>query len=128
MEPVAFAGLFGVLRFHKLLFLNPGLLTGQVAEVEDASPADFTNFVHLDRIDERGLDGEDSFHSDTAGHFADRESPGVGGSAGELNHGASELLESLLVTFLDSVSHGDGVTGLESRVFCSLLVLEGLVN
>ncbi len=36
-------------------FLDAGLLTGEVAEIEDACATHFTVLVHLDAVNERGL-------------------------------------------------------------------------
>ena len=57
-------------------FLDAGLLTGQIAEVEDTCATHFTVLVHLDLVDEGGLEGEDSLHTDASGNLADREGLG----------------------------------------------------
>ena len=57
-------------------FLDAGLLTGQVAEVEDTCATHFTVLVHLDLVDERGLEREDSLDSDATGNLADRKGLG----------------------------------------------------
>ena len=83
-------------RLDEFLLLDAGLLTGEVAEVEDACAANLTELVDLDLVDERGLEGENPFDSDTAGNFADRERAGVGGRTAYLDDDASELLQSLI--------------------------------
>ena len=45
----------------ELLLLDAGLLTCEVAEVEDAGATDLTVLVDFDRVDERGLIGENPF-------------------------------------------------------------------
>ena len=97
----------------ELSLLDTCLLTLQVAEIEDTGATDFTVLVDFDGVDERGLIREDPFDTDAAGNFPDGESAGVGGGTADLDDHASELLKSVLVTFLDPVGHGDGVTGLE---------------
>ena len=114
--------------FHnEFLLLNPGLFTGEIAEVEDSCPADFTDLVDLDAFDSRGLVGEDSFYADTVGNLADREGLGEGRTTGDLDNYTSEFLESLFVSFLDFKGDGDGITGLELGVFGYFLVLERLL-
>ena len=118
--------LFGLLA-DELLLLDPGLLAGEVPEVEDAGPADLTDLVDLDRLDGGELVREDSLDSDTAGNLADGESPGERGGTANLDDYALELLKSFLVTFLDPVGNGDGVTGLELREVGYILVRECFV-
>ena len=118
--------LFGLLA-DELLLLDPGLLAGEVPEVEDAGPADLTDLVDLDRLDGGELVREDSLDSDTAGNLADGESPGERGGTANLDNHTSELLKSFLVTFLDPVGHGDGVAGLEIRIGSGLVLRECLL-
>ena len=63
--------LFSKFFCHELLLLDAGLLTGEVAEVEDACPADFTDLIELDAVDGRRLIREDSFDTHATGNFAD---------------------------------------------------------
>ena len=110
-----------------LLFFDAGLLAGEIAEVEDAGPADLTYLVDLNAVDEGGLAGENPFHSDAAANLANREGPGEGVGAFHLNDHASEFLKPFLIALFDSVGHGDGVTGLEIRELCCLSVIESLL-
>ena len=98
-------------------FLDAGLLTGEVAEVEDTCATHFTVLVHLDFVNERGLEREDSFDSDTTGNFPYGKGLRERIHALHLDDDTSEFLVALLVSFLDPVGHGDGVTGLELREF-----------
>ena len=124
MEPFALQGLF----FSSVdLFLDAGLLTGEVAEVEDTCATHFTVLVHLDAVNERGREREDSFDSDTAGNLADGERLRERIHALHLDDDSSELLEALLVSFLDPVGHGDGVTCLELREFGGLATGKSLL-
>ena len=118
--------LVGFLR-NELLLLDPGLLAGEVPEVEDAGPADLTYLVELDGLDGRKLVREDSLDSDAAGNLADGESPGERGCSANLDDDALELLKSFLVSFLDPVGNGDGVTGLELRVGSGFVLRECLL-
>ena len=111
----------------ELLLPDAGFLASQVAEVENAGPADFTDFVHLDGVDSGGLVRENSFHTDAAGNFADGKGPGERGATLDLDHDTSELLEPFLVTFFDAEGHRDGVTGLEGGVLSYFLVGERLL-
>ena len=110
-----------------LLFFDAGLLAGEIAEVEDAGPADLSYLVDLNAVDEGGLAGENPFHSDAAAHFADREGLGEGVGAFHLDDHASEFLKSFLIALFDSVGHGDGVAGLELGELCCLSVIESLL-
>ena len=51
-----FSGL-GFLASELALF-DPGLLTRELTQVEYSGPADLTDLVQLDVLDERGLEGE----------------------------------------------------------------------
>ena len=121
-------GLFGLLIFCNVDFLaDAGLLTGEVTEVEDAGAANLAELVNLDAVDEGRLEREDSFYTHATGNFAHREGSGERIHAFHLNNYSAELLESLFITFLDSVGNGDSVTGLELRVGSNFLVLERLL-
>ncbi len=120
--------LFSKFFCHELLLLDAGLLTGEVAEVEDACPADFTDLIELDAVDSRRLIREDSFDTHATGNFADGEGPGESILSADLDDDASEFLQTLFVAFLDLVGHGDGITGLELRIFGNFPVLERLLN
>ena len=110
-------GRLGLLIFSSVDFLaDAGLLTGEVAEVEDTGAANLAILVNLDAVNERALEGENPLNTNATGNFADGESFGERVHATDLDHDTAELLKSLLITFLDSVGHGDGVTGLELRV------------
>ena len=108
-------------------FLDAGLLAGQIAEVEDTCTTYFTVLVHLDAVDEGGLEREDSFDTDTTGNLADREGLGERIHTLHLNDDTSEFLEAFLVSLFDSVGNGDGITGLEFRVGSGFLILESLL-
>ena len=50
----------------ELLLLDPGLLTGEVPEVEDSCPAYLADLVQLDAVNERRLERENPFYTYTA--------------------------------------------------------------
>ena len=126
--PVPGKDLFGGGLFDDALGLfDASLLAGKLAEVEDACPADLTDLVELDGLDGRKLVRENPLDSDAAGNLADGESPGERGGTANLDDDALELLKSFLVTFLDPVGHGDGVTGLELRIGSGLVLRECLL-
>ena len=112
---------------HVNLLADTGFLTGEITEVEDAAAADLAELVNLDTVNERRLEGENSFNADTTGNLADREGLGERIGTFHLNNYSAELLESFLITFLDSVGNGDGVTGLEFRIGSNFLILESLL-
>ena len=106
---------------------DAGLLTGEVSEVEDAGAADLAVLVHLNAVNERGLVGENSLYTHATGNLADGEGFGERVHTTDLDDHTTELLESLLITFLDSVGNGDGITGLELRVGSGFVILESLL-
>ena len=121
-------GQLGLLIFSSVDFLaDAGLLTGEVAEVEDTGAANLAILVNLDAVNERALEGKNPLNTNATGHFADGESFGERVHTTDLDHDTAELLKSLLITFLNSVGHGDGVTGLELRVGSNFLILESLL-
>ena len=121
-------GLFGLLIFCNVDFLaDAGLLTGEVTEVEDTCATHFTILVNLNAVNEGRLEREDSLYTYTTGNLADREGLGERIGTFHLNNYSAELLESFLITFLDSVGNGNSVTGLELRVGSYFLILESLL-
>ena len=113
---------------RELALLDPGLLARELAQVEYPGSADLTDLVQLDVLDERGLEGENPLDSNSTGNLADGESPGGRGSAPFLDDDAPEVLEPLLISFLDPVSDGDGVTSLKLGEGSNFLVSERLLN
>ena len=94
------------------LLLDTGLLTGEVAQIEDAGAAHSTVLVDINLLDERACEGEDTLHSDTVGDLTD--SKGFSGSASAtLQNNALEVLDSLFVSFLNLVMDSDGIASLE---------------
>ena len=106
--------------------LNAGLLTGEVAEVEDAGSADLTDLVDFDAVNEGGSEGENPLNTDSAGNLADRKGPGILILSLNLDNDASELLKTFLIAFLDFIGYGDGITGLELRERFSFAFLESV--
>ena len=116
------------LLHHALRFLDASLLTGELAEVEDACTTDFTDFVQFNLVNRRRLVREDPLDTDAVGNLADGEGLRIRGGSANLDHHATETLEPFLVAFLDPVRHRDGVTGLELRVGGSFVLGERLLN
>ena len=113
--------------FGYALFLDASLLTGKIAKVEDARPADFTNLVDSDAVDSGRLERENPFYAYAAGDFANCESAGERSGTADLDDHATEVLQTILVAFLDFAGNGDGITGLELRIICDVLVKERLL-
>ena len=112
---------------HALRLLDAGLLSGEVAEVEDACATDFTDFVEFNAVDRGRFVREDPLDTDAVGNLADGEGLRVGGGSANLDHHATEALESVLLSFLDPVRHRHGVAGLELRVGGSFVLGERLL-
>ena len=111
-----------------LRFLDPGLLAGEVAEVEDAGPADFTYLVDFDLVDERAFVRENPLDTDAVGYLADGKCPGERGCTANLDDNTAEILKSVLITFFDPIGHGDGVAGLELRIGGCFILREGFLH
>ena len=93
-------------------FFNTSFFTCKVTEVEDACSAHHAVFVDIDLFDERGGEGENSFHTYTAGNLTN--SKGLGASCtGELQNNSLELLDTFFVSFTDFIVDSDGIAGLE---------------
>ena len=54
-------------------FANACCFTGEVAQIIQFGATHFTNFVHLDFLDEWRVDRENTFNTDVVGNFAYRE-------------------------------------------------------
>ena len=121
--------LFGGSFLHNTLgLLDASLLTGELAEIEDACAADLTHFVDLDLVDERAFVRENPFNTNSVGDLADSESPGIRGSTANLDDYSAEILKSVLITFFDPVGNGDGITGLECRIGGCFVLREGILH
>ena len=97
--------------FHATL-LDTSLFARQATEIVKFRTAYFTEFVDCDRLDEGGFDGEDTLHADAVGNLANGETLLVAVAA-DADYDTAILLDTLLVTLLDTVSDCDGVAGLE---------------
>ena len=95
-------------------FLNTSLLTCEVAEVVDLRATNLTVLVDSNALDERAVHRKDTLNTYVARHFADGEAFFVF-AAVDSDYIATELLNTLLVTLFNTISHGDLVTGFECR-------------
>ena len=121
--------LFGGSFLHNTLGLSDAsLLTGKLAEIEDARSADLTYLVDLYLVDERALVRENPLNTDAVGNLANRESPGIRSGSTNLDDYSAEILQSVLITFFNPVGHGDSVTGLECRVGGCFVLREGILH
>lgn len=100
-----------VLLDNATLF-DTSLLAGEGAEVVELCATYFTVLVDGNRVDEGRFDGEDTLNADVVAHLADGETL-LHTFTGDADDNTAVLLDTFLVTFLDAVSYGDGVTGAE---------------
>lgn len=96
---------------HAALF-DTGFLACQATQIVKFRTAHFTVFVHCDRVDERRLNGENTLNTDVVAHFAHGETLFVA-FAGDADNHTAILLDTLLVSFFDTVGYCDGVAGSE---------------
>lgn len=91
---------------------DAGFFTCKVAEIEDSGSAYGTALVDIDLLDERGSEGENSFHTDAVGNLTN--SKGFSRTtSGTLKNDTLEILDTLFVAFLDFIMDSDGISGLE---------------
>ena len=105
--------------FENLLYaalLDAGFLTRTLAEVIQFRTTYFTVLVHRDALDEGAVHREDTLYTNVAAHLANREALLVAASV-NCDHVTAELLNTLFVTFFDTVTDGYLVTCLECRKF-----------
>ena len=92
--------------------LDAGLLARQVAQIVNPRTANDAHLVHFDAVDVRGVEREDTLHAYAVGYFADgkhfRDAAAL-----YLDDHTAETLDTLLVSFHDSVGYGDGIAALE---------------
>ena len=58
------------LLLHYAALFDAGFLACEATEIIKFCTANFTEFVHHDRVNERRLDGEDTLNADVVAHFA----------------------------------------------------------
>ena len=96
-------------------FFDTSFLTGEFTEVVKLSAANFTEFVNDDRVDKRRFDREDTFNTNVVAHFANGETLFVTFTS-DFDNDTTVLLDTFLVTFLDTVRNSDSITCTEIRV------------
>jgi len=94
------------------LFGDASLLAGEVAQVVELCTTYLTNFVHLNTVDAGAVEGEDTLHTYSAGHFADSEALVLPVTT-DLDADTTVELDALLVTFDNFVCNSYGVASLE---------------
>ena len=62
-----------LLAYVVALLLNTGSLTSELAQIVKLSATNLTNLVHLDRVDVRRLDREDTLYTYGTRHLANSE-------------------------------------------------------
>jgi len=111
--------------FHAALG-NTSLLACEVTQVVQFRTANLTILVNGDRLDERRVHREDTLNAYVAGHLANSEALLVL-AAVDSDNVTTELLDTLFVTFLDTISHRHLVACLEcGKLF--LLACECLLS
>ncbi len=101
--------------FDYATLFDASFLAGEAAEVVEFGAAHFTVFVYDDRIDEGGFYREDTLNSDVVAHFAHGEAL-FSAFSRDADHNTAIQLDTLFVTFFDSVSDCDCVARAELRM------------
>ena len=104
---IASSRLLGLLLDDAALF-DAGLLTREFAQIVQFGATHLTVLVNHDVVDERRLNGENTLHTDVVANLANGETLLLA-LAHDLDDHAAILLNTLLVTLLDAISHRDGV-------------------
>src|SRR5665648_124461 len=120
--PNGTALLLGRLFFRKpvLLLADARLLPGHLAQVEELRAADVAPLFHLDLFEEGRVDRVGALHADAVRFLADLEGGGDGVPV-EADHDPLEILDALLLAFLDPRVDPDGVPHVEFREILALL-------
>lgn len=98
--------------FDYATLFDASFLAGEAAEVVEFGAAHFTVFVYDDRIDEGGFYREDTLNADVVAHFAHGEAL-FSAFSRDADHNTAIQLDTLFVTFFDTICHGDSVAGAE---------------
>src|SRR5690554_492647 len=87
---------------------NSSFLTGKFPKVENTRPAHLTSFIELYFLKCGHIDGEDTFYTNSAGHFTD--SKGFGSTRSPaLDHNTFKELCPCLFTFPDLIVHRNSI-------------------
>src|SRR5512135_717780 len=121
----ALCGPFGrnddpLLRKPVLLLADARLLPGHLAQVEELRAADIAPLLHLDFFEEGRVDRVGALDADAVRLLADLERGGDGVPV-EADHDPLEILDTLLLAFLDPRVDPDGVPHVEFREILALL-------
>ncbi len=101
------------LFFDEFFLFDPCFFAHQIAQIEEACPADFPALQELDFGEVGRREWEDSFYAYAIGYFAHRESL-CGPLAFDLDDIAAEGLNPFFVTFDDFIADHDVVARAES--------------
>src|SRR5512139_2857868 len=103
-----------LLREPVLPLADARLLPGNLAEVEQLRPADVALLLHLDLLEEGGVDRVGALHSHAVRLLADLEGGGDAVPV-EPDDDPLEILDALLLPLLDPREDADGVPHVELR-------------
>ncbi len=109
-----------LLRKPVLLLADARLLPGHLAQVEELRAADVAPLLHLDLFEEGGVDRVGALDADAVRLLADLEGGGNRVPV-KADHDPLEILDALLLAFLDPREDPDGVPHVEFREILALL-------
>jgi len=88
--------------------LDASLLARETTQIVQLGATHLTVLVDDNTVDKGRFNGEDTLHTDVVADLAHSETL-LGTLARDLDDHATILLNTLFVTLLDAISHGDGV-------------------
>ncbi len=97
-------------------FADTGFLATKFPEIINPCSPDNTSFIYIDLVNERRRSRKNPFNTDVPGDLPDSKGF-VDTFAGSLKNHTLEVLDPFLVSFLDLIMNGDGITSLECREF-----------
>lgn len=99
----------------KFLLFNFCFLSGKLTEVENSGSTNNTSLVHLDCMNVRRIERNDTFYAHVTRHFSNRKSLGSSCSL-NLDNNTFENLNTFFVSFFNFVVYANGITVLNEGI------------
>ena len=96
-------------------FLNFGFLAGQISQIIQLGSTHFTMLVDRNTFDKRRIHRKNSFYTYISRHFTNSKML-LSSMTRNFHNITLKLLDSFLVSFLNSISYCDGITTSKLRI------------